>query len=126
VAQGANSSRIADAAVARWRRIDAALSPIVGQRGVAALYQRSLHLTRAAHPCLAGVQEGERGALTFAGLHTALSQQTNAGAAAAHDALVQTFYELLANLIGASLTERLLTSTEDESSGGAAAQENMP
>jgi hypothetical protein len=123
VAQGAEALRIADAAVTTWRDIDSALSPIIGQRGVGALYKRSLYLTRPEYPCLApvhqaGVQSGE-----FGTLHAALSQQTSSTAAAANGALLQAFYDLLTNLIGASLTQQLLQSVWDNPSGGDAAQD---
>ena len=44
---GADAVQIADAAVAIWARVHAALAPLIGQRGSAALYKRSLHLARA-------------------------------------------------------------------------------
>lgn len=100
--------RVADAAVTAWRELDAALSPIIGQRGVAALYQRSLYLTRGDYPWLAGVHQATVRAGEFAPLHTVLSQQTSATAAGACSALLATFRNLLTRLIGASLTERLL------------------
>ena len=100
--------RVADAAVTAWRELDAALSPIIGQRGVAALYQRSLYLTRIDYPWLAGVHQATVQAGEFAPLHTVLSQQTSATAAGACSALLATFRDLLTRLIGASLTEGLL------------------
>ena len=100
--------RVADAAVTAWRELDAALSPIIGQRGVAALYQRSLYLTRGDYPWLAGVHQATVRAGEFAPLHTVLSQQTSATAAGACSALLATFRDLLTRLIGASLTEGLL------------------
>lgn len=107
---GADAAQIADLSVSTWREVDAALSPIIGQRGVAALYKRSLYLTRAEHPCLSAVYEGELGPGEFAGLRTALSGQSSAGATAANGALLRAFHDLLANLIGASLTGQLLRS----------------
>lgn len=107
-AEGADAAQVADLSVSTWRKVDAALSPVIGQRGVAALYKRSLYLTRAAHPCLAAVYEGALGPGEFAGLHAALAGQSSSDAAAANGALLQTFHDLLANLIGASLTGQLL------------------
>jgi hypothetical protein len=106
--EGADAARIADLSVATWREVDAALSPIIGQRGVAALYKRSLYLTRAEHPCLATPYEGDGLLGEFAGLQTALSRQSSSSAAAANGALLQTFHDLLARLIGAALTDQLL------------------
>lgn len=127
-AEVSDAAQIADLSVSTWRAVDAALSPVIGQRGVAALYKRSLYLTRADHPCLSAVYEGELGPGEFAGLHTALSAQSNADAAAANGALLQAFHDLLANLIGALLTRQLLRSVLppsifDNPSGGHAVQD---
>ena len=37
-AEGVDAGRVAEQAVATWRELDATLSPIIGQRGVDALY----------------------------------------------------------------------------------------
>ena len=124
-AQGADAARIADTAVATWLRIDAALSPIVGQGGVATLYQRSLYLKRLDHPWLMAAYEAAIPG-NFDALHTALSRQTSATAAAANAELLQTLHELLTSLIGASLTERLLQSVWDHLSSGDAVRDNTP
>ena len=60
VTDGADAEQVADAIVAIWLEIDQALNPIIGHRGVAALYNRSLNLTAAAHPWLAVGQPGVR------------------------------------------------------------------
>jgi len=124
--QGADAARIADAAASTWRRVDEALAPIVGSRGVAALFKRSLFLTRAAHPCLATVDEQANPPETFAALRAALAQQSPPAGSAAHDALLLAFRDLLGKLIGAPLTERLLQSVSDPSSSGHAAQDISP
>ncbi len=98
----------AQEAVALWRRIDAALSPILGEQGVAALFQRAVYDTRAHYPWLADVQENGLRVGDFAALETALGPQTSADAVAAQRALLASFYETLAILIGAALAERLL------------------
>lgn len=106
----ATAPHVADATVAAWQAIDAALSPIIGQRGVAALYLRSLHLNRPVHPGLPAATEGLQSSMDTGALKSALAQQDAAGAAAAGGAVLQTFHELLTTLIGPSLTERLLRS----------------
>jgi len=126
VTAGADAARIADTAVAIWRDIDAALAPIIGQRGVAALIKRSLYLTHAEHPWLSTVYEGALPPGEYGPLHAALSKQTGAQAAAAQGALLQTFHDLLGNLIGASLTERLLRAVWDRLSSGDAVQGTSP
>ena len=125
-AQDASVEQIAQAAVATWRDIDAALSPIIGQRGVAALFMRSLHLSRAHYPWLTMAAESIPPQNDFTALQTAVAQQTCADAMAANAALLQNFTDLLANLIGASLTERLLRSVGDHPSSGHAVQETTP
>ena len=125
-AHGANVGQIADAAVATWRSIDAVLSPIIGQRGVAALYKRSLYLSRGDHPWLAAAAEDALQPDDFTALHRALAKQTSVNAAAANGALLTIFSDLLNSLIGASLTERLLQSVWSHPSSGHAVQENTP
>ena len=90
--------------------IDTALSPIIGQRGVAALYQRSLHLNQVGHAGIAGAVNSHGAALDIAALRAALAHRTPDEAAAVGGAVLQTLHELLTDLIGASLTERLLRS----------------
>ena len=124
--QGADAARIADASVSIWRGIDAALSPIIGEHGVAALYKRSLHLIRPAYPWLAAVHERSVQPGDFAALRTGLAEHPDAEAATASDAVLQTFLDLLSSLIGDSLTDQLLASVCDHSSSGVAAQDITP
>jgi hypothetical protein len=107
---GADPAQIADTIISIWHEIDGALHPIVGQRGVASLYRRSLHLTSPAYPWLAGLQDDIQAAMDLAALRSVLVQQSSANAAASGGDLLQTFHELLASLVGDSLTERLLRS----------------
>jgi hypothetical protein len=122
----ADAATIADAIVATWQEVDAALAPIIGPQGVAALYRRSLHLTSSIHPWLAGTHEGVHTVMDLAALKPLLAQQSSADAAAGGSALLQTFYELLASLVGPSLTERLLRSVWAHSSSGPPAQDTSP
>jgi hypothetical protein len=114
-AEGADASRVADAAVAQWREVEMALSPIIGPSAVAALFKRSLQLTRANHPCLHALSESTLLPGDYAGLHAALARETGFDAAIASDVLRQTFRDLLAHLIGTSLAERLLRAARDDS-----------
>jgi len=123
---GADAAHIADAIVLIWQAIDAALHPILGQRGVASLYKRSLHLAGSVHPWLAGIQEGIPTSLDLAALKSAIEQQSSFDAAAGSGALLQTFYELLASLVGPLLTGQLLRSVWANSSSAAPAQDTLP
>lgn len=125
-ANGADSASIADQAFAMWTRVEAALAPIIGQRGFAALFKRSMLLASAAYTPLAEVaaEADTPGCLTA--LRARLSEQSSASAVAAHGALLQTFCDLLAGLIGESLTERLLRPVQDNPSSDSTAREQSP
>jgi hypothetical protein len=58
-------------------------------------------------------------------LRNALAQETSANAAA-NDALLRIFQDILKNLIGALLAERLLGSISNQPSSGRAVQGAMP
>ena len=107
---GGDAARIAEAVVSTWQDIDAALGPVIGKGGVAALYGRSLHLSASSHPWLAGLHDGDGSSMDLAVLQSALAQQDGAVAVAGGLAILQTFNELLASLVGASLSDRLLRS----------------
>ncbi|WP_223115465.1 hypothetical protein [Luteimonas suaedae] len=124
--QAKTAGQIADRMVATWRQIDAALSPIVGQRGVAMLFRRSLHLVAPTHPWLGSVHEGIQATVDLEALEAAFVQQSSADAAAAGGAFLQTFYELLTSLVGPSLTERLLRPVWASFSSGPPAQDISP
>lgn len=110
LAEGASSDEVAEAAVLIWRNIDAALAPIIGPQGVAALLRRSQYLLRDTCPWLASCPPDPPGAPAFDALKSALGAQAAADAAQANGALLQVFNDLLSSLIGASLSERLLRS----------------
>ena len=120
-AQGVGAVQIAQLAVSTWRGIDSALSPIIGHGGVYALFKRSVHLARS------NIADWDYEAASepddFDALLASLSRQPSSMAAAASDALMRTFYDLLSQLIGPSLTERLLRSVLAKLSSGPAAQE---
>ena len=114
--EGAGAARIASASADIWAAIDTALAPVIGPRGSAALYKRSLHLARVSHPLLAEACEAISHPGVYRALRKTLSKQTAADAAAAHAAMLRTFHDLLADLIGRSLTRRLLQSAWEPSS----------
>ncbi len=123
VSDGADAEEVAGAIVAVWQEIDQALRPIIGHRGVAALYSRSLSLTAAGYPWLAIDQPATPAAIDPSGLRAALVQQAAAEAAAGGSALFHSFHELLASLVGPSLTERLLRSVWTHPSGTSPTQD---
>jgi len=121
--QRPDAAQVADAAVVIWGQVDTALSSIIGQRGVAALYKRSLFLSRSAHPCLMAAYDGAMTPGDFSALQTALARCTSADATQAASALLQTFHDLLSHLIGASLTERMIGFVWHNPSSGQAVQD---
>jgi hypothetical protein len=88
--------------------IEAVLTPILGGRGVAALVQRSLHLARATHPWLAEPIEVAQPGIDLHALESSFARHEAAEAASAALALLHSFHELLASLVGRPLAERLL------------------
>lgn len=107
----ATAAQIAAAFRVVWLELETALSPIIGPRGVAALGQRSLHLACMAYPWLAEGAPGPPDATArpdAAVLVTLLAQRRREEAAAAGSSVLLNFHQMLSNLIGPSLTERLL------------------
>jgi hypothetical protein len=113
LAEGADVGQIACSAVSTWRGIDAALAPVIGRRGVAALYERSVCLVRAEYPWLPAVQARGPEVGAFGSLQAALVLQTRSEAAATQGALLRAFADLLSSLVGRSLTDRLLNAVRD-------------
>lgn len=112
--EGATSDAIAEAAISTWKEVAIHLAPIIGEGGVGSLYARSLHLTRASFPWLAdgsaleSTRRVQQSDWPFMDLRTSLAQREPADASSASSALLNTFLELLAALIGEPLTARLL------------------
>lgn len=125
-AEGADAAQVGDTVVAMWQKIDATLTPIIGNGSVVVLYMRSLHLIEPAHPWLSGLNQDVKASIDLARLKSILSQQDSKTAAVAGGELLQTFYELLASLVGPSLTERLLHSVWEDSPSGPPAQDPSP
>lgn len=99
---------MADQIVAFLRDAVSALSPIIGEKSVSALYKRSLYLSRGKHPWLSAAYGELPHSEVLATLQNTVSRQTLSNARMAVDDLRTIFQELLHNLIGASLTQRLL------------------
>lgn len=127
--------------LATWGEIEVALTPIIGQQGVAALYRRSVHLKTGSHPWLSALIENSAsnnsagntigstsggGGIDLDALRSVLLRQDAAVASAAGDAVLRTFFELLTNLIGASLTERLLHSVWVNFLSDSSQQDSLP
>ena len=126
VGADADAAQVADAIGVIWEQIDDALTPIIGAQGVVALYTRTVRLTCAIHPWVAGGLKGIPLELDPNALKSVLARHGAAEAAAAGSVFLQTFHDLLASLVGPSLTERLLRSVWTNPFSGRPAQDTSP
>lgn len=126
VAEDADSRQIAEAMGALWTDIDSALQPIVGRRGVAALFKRCLHVAAARYPWLAPLCEGSEPMVDVQQLTALFGAQPPASALEAGIELFDIFRELLVSLIGAGLSDRLLQPIWPASSSAPSAQDPIP
>jgi hypothetical protein len=125
--EGASADQVARLVFDLWVEIVQALHPVFGHRGVAALYQRSLVLSAAAHPWLAAVAApGQPATLDPAALRDELAQLSPAEATAGASALFGAFHGLLASLVGSALTDRLLLPVWAQPPAASPAQDPLP
>lgn len=127
VAEDADARAIADAVAAMWSDVSSALQPVIGPRGVAALFWRTLHLGSARYPWLAPLMAGRADTvMPVAELAALFADQPPAAAVEAGSALFTIFRDLLVALIGSGLSERLLQVAWSTSSNAPAAQDPTP
>ncbi|WP_439864636.1 hypothetical protein [Pseudomonas antarctica] len=122
----ADTASIAEAIVSILQDMGAALAPIIGQQGVAALYRRSLHLCVSNHPRLARTYDSVLATMDLIALKSVLVEQNQTDALFFGEALLTSLYELLTTLIGPSLTARLLADVWLPSSSDTSSQEISP
>lgn len=103
-----DANAVVDAVTRTWQFMAAQLEPVIGVRGVRVLLDRALHLTAKNFPWLAQTAPLEAGADPLARLQDRFASRDTTEAAEAGCALLVTFTQLLASLIGEPLTERLL------------------
>jgi len=106
-----------------WRDVERQLAPIIGPRGLAALYGRSLYLTSRDFSWIGRPSDGVPATLDLNALHGALASQSRVLGAQGGTALLQTFHMLLVSMVGGALTERLLHDVLNPSASGDAAQD---
>ena len=119
----ADASQIAAAVGTLCDEIERALAPIVGRRGVEALFERSLQLAMALD---APATEGGGAGVVQLRQHGLQRHRVRAGldrAAALAGAFLTEFQSLLASLVGPALTERLLRPVWPPPAGDPPAQE---
>ena len=117
---------VARSVVAVLRDLEAALSPVIGHRGVAALCQRSLHLSGRHHAWLGEVPFDPGAAVDLERVAQLLAGQPGDVARAAGDALIQGYHDLLISLLGASLTHQLVGEVWPGFAEAPAAQDKAP
>jgi len=99
---------VAEATLRTWQLMADRLAPVIGTKGVDTLFSYSLYLTCATYRWLEIAENhGENADLPASILARLSSREADAAAEAGYTLLV-TFTELLATMIGESLTERLL------------------
>lgn len=103
-----DASAVAEAALIACQQVSAQLAPVIGARGVNVLFRRALHLASTAFPWLAMAEDHGDNANLFATIKARLAGREPEAAQEASHALLSTFTEMLATLIGESLAERLL------------------
>lgn len=104
---------VADASVGLWLRLAAGLVLLIGDGGFLPLYRRSVQLSAASFPWLQPVS-GEALLASddtrFAGLKRSFDAQDADQASQASAFLLNTFIDMLARLIGETLTIEILRS----------------
>ena len=118
-----NPEQILDLIMRSWREVDQALRPIIGKGGIEALFHRSIEITAETYPWLAIASTESQPAMDLATLDRVLSEQDIVHIGGAGDSLLLHFYCLLANLIGFSLTDRLLRPVLDPLLNGMATKD---
>lgn len=127
VSADVDAAQVARVSCEILQEINIVLRPIIGLRGVVALYNRSVYLTSSQWAMLAAsTAPAAPDGLETSALQSLLAQCSPAEALACSNALLHTFYQLLSTLIGASLTERLLRSVWGPPLSSAPAQDPSP
>ena len=93
-----------------WQRLAQHLSPLIGESGFCALFGRSIRLVVPRFDCLQAARPGKNCEQSFSALSGVYRTVDVEAATAANTVLLVTFTELLSNLIGRALTNRLLES----------------
>ncbi|MGZ3158602.1 MAG: hypothetical protein ACXU7D_00060 [Burkholderiaceae bacterium] len=99
---------VVDTSIQLWERLATELITIIGEGGFQSLYARSLHLTSATYPWILPTHPWQQSESRFTGLHNSLASRDAAQAGDASIALLITFIDILATLIGEFLTTNML------------------
>lgn len=127
VGESTDPARIADALVSILLEVEAALAPVLGSRGVALIYLRSLQRSPSLQPLVAAALDEAQEiptSLDLQALRSMLAQRSGADVIVTGTDLLQTLYDLLVNVVGLSMTERLLRSVWTNASSGVPAPDS--
>ena len=108
VGKASDAHTIAATTVAQWLQISARLTPVIGSHGLEVLLSRTLYLAGRSYSWLGVAGDLHLGAPPLDVIRARLGRQQASVAAAASCEFMFIFTELLAILIGDSLTDRLL------------------
>jgi hypothetical protein len=103
-----------DVTIHLWERLASELISIIGEGGFQSLYSRSIHLTNVTFPWLVLSHSSQQTDSRFAGLKISLEGRDFTEASEASIALLITFIDILALLIGEPLTTSILRSAWDD------------
>ncbi len=99
---------IADATVGTWNQMATRLAPVIGGTGVHILLDRALQIASKTTPCLLLAGNPPPGAAQLDSLRACIEALDAESAVEASYALLASFTDLLASLIGNVLTDQLL------------------
>ena len=108
VKRGRDAFYTADTIVAAWEGIDSIMRRIIGKGGFNALFLQSIEVTGQSYPWISTLSQDGQSSVDLKALRVLLLNQDMIEFAAASDALLSSFLNLLVDLIGLSLTKRLL------------------
>ncbi len=118
-----SAAQVAEAVAGLWREIERELTPIVGTLGVDALSSRALYLAGRQYAWLLPAPESAQSDFDLSGLRTSIVASESTAALSGSVALLQSFHDLLISMIGAALTDRLLSPVWDFSPSGQPARD---
>ena len=123
--EGASAAQIAETVVNIWGDIERDLAPIIGIRGVTALFSRSVYLVSREHAWLDAITpHGPISKLDFQSLRACVSSQPEDLALSGSAALIDQFQDLLSSMVGPALAERLLRTVSAPTPSGPPAQQD--
>jgi len=114
---------VADITMSLWQRLASELVSIIGEGGFQSLFSRSVQLTRETYTWITPAQGRQRTDSQFPELQACLADREFSEASEASIHLLVTFCDVLAVLIGDTLTNSLLNSAWGEDTPGLSEKE---